>query len=1420
MISPRAMKAIGVHATKESFNVSSVSQFFKPNGWTCDPIIIRSPATGYRHLAYEMLNIGKMPTFKAHNLCAMNEHLGIELPPPVTDNGSIVDVLIGLDNPDLWIMHEYKRYRNVVAVRTALGWTASLLRDTAGPNRRPSKLPSDQEILEAERSMHEQYGRYDTTSSSSDPDNGNQRNVNFVSTATLKAGAEAIELTPIADKMRIDEPTGRYDGSHVTRQKDALIARLNEQVAKHWAMEEFPDEEPYTKEEQRCLNTLDKSYKIIDGKAQVSPLWKEGQPEQGLNNYPFALARLRGVHKKLDDRSYNSLDSIFEEYIKAGIIEKVAVPDDERYKEDALYWAMFPVVNKKSETTPVRPVMDGAAKCLGPPGKKKSINDVCFSKGPNLINDLTQVLTRFRRYNVGIMGDVSKMFLKVQVPKEFRKYYRFLWCSRDGNQIYVYQFCGHLFGNNGSPTCAIWTTQRNARDFIAKYPRAVEMIIKSTIVDDHIDSVPTDEEAVELISQLVEIHEKIGLKIAKFNSNSAKVSANLPEGTSKSESMVSFDSYVAETSYAPGTEVKMPQVRTLGQQWNMIGDYFTFGDFEVDESTKWTKAACLSQAHKVFDPLGFVCPLMLEARIFLQGLWVKEFGWEDAITEEEIDKWNRWLPNLARLKELRFPRVLLPGLPGNFKDLQVHVFSDASKEAYAAVAYVRLKYSDRAEVHTNFIQAKNKIVPKKINRTIPKLELQSIELASCLARHVAEPLEHDVKAITLWSDSKTALQWLRMDPNQLQVLVHNYVIKIHKHHDISNIRWVPGEENPSDIATRQKGFDEYYERINLWTFGPPFLKRESADWPTLPALEKTNEVMQEVKRDFKIWRQEANCFALKSRAVTPTKQLIDVSDYNKMRRVMAYALRFIEATRLKQRHKTLSVKPVELFRAELCLVAHHQRVYFGPVLDQLRRGELPVGHVLRRLAAELHLEGPGDGSLEFEVLRLGGRTKLAPHLAREVKCPLLLDPRDPFVAVIVRHYHEKVLRHGGGIKCLLCAINKSFWVVGSLAHLKRLVADCVECRKANPRPKFTIMAPLPDERIPGDKVTPAFTNVAVDAAGPWLTTFGRGRAMQKRWLLIIRCTLSGAVHLEMLYGLSEVNFIKAFSRFTAKHMKPRKVFCDKGTNFVGGFNAIEEAWSKVAEANSGIEFQFSPAHAPHFNGLVERIVQSAKRALGPILKDTVLTDEDLTTAIAMIEEVINNRPIAWRGQPDARDPESITPAHFTLKGRIGESLLPVEVAPGTIANTLKALEAIRGEFYRRFCVEILPVLRSYDKWRSGRENELQVDDVVVVLDQETAKAAQRRFPLGRIIDAKRGKDGVARRYTVLVRGKEYERALNQLALVLRDDLAFSNPEDRAQGAKKPEENAEGVKKPKGKGRWNRRGRKRRAEATRNVHFFG
>lgn len=65
------------------------------------------------------------------------------------------------------------------------------------------------------------------------------------------------------------------------------------------------------------------------------------------------------------------------------------------------------------------------------------------------------------------------------------------------------------------------------------------------------------------------------------------------------------------------------------------------------------------------------------------------------------------------------------------------------------------------------------------------------------------------------------------------------------------------------------------------------------------------------------------------------------------------------------------------------------------------------------------------------------------------------------------------------------------------------------------------MAPLPLKRL--ETSLKAFTKVAVDFGGPFITMQGRGKRRgkrrEKRYLCLFTCLTSRAVHLEMAYGL-------------------------------------------------------------------------------------------------------------------------------------------------------------------------------------------------------------------------------------------------------------------------------------------------------------
>ena len=144
-----------------------------------------------------------------------------------------------------------------------------------------------------------------------------------------------------------------------------------------------------------------------------------------------------------------------------------------------------------------------------------------------------------------------------------------------------------------------------------------------------------------------------------------------------------------------------------------------------------------------------------------------------------------------------------------------------------------------------------------------------------------------------------------------------------------------------------------------------------------------------------------------------------------------------------------------------------------------------------------------------------------------------------------------------------------------------------------------------------------------------------------------------AVHLEVAHALDADSCLLALRRFFSRRGKPRCLFSDNGTNFVGSFREIRKelqlSEKLLGEKLSGqdIEWHFNPPAAPHMGGVWERLVRSVKRCLTVVLGSQVLTDEVLNTAFTEVEFIVNSRPLT-HVSTDPTDLEAITPNHFLL----------------------------------------------------------------------------------------------------------------------------------------------------------------------------
>ena len=137
-------------------------------------------------------------------------------------------------------------------------------------------------------------------------------------------------------------------------------------------------------------------------------------------------------------------------------------------------------------------------------------------QGAKLQRELTDVLLRFRRNPVALMCDIAEMNLRIEVAPKDRPYQRFLW--RTLNQERApdeYEFNRVVFGVNSSPFQAQFVAQTHAEKHKDEFPKAAETVLKSTYMDDSMDSVVDESQGIKLYEELNQLWSKARMQAHK-----------------------------------------------------------------------------------------------------------------------------------------------------------------------------------------------------------------------------------------------------------------------------------------------------------------------------------------------------------------------------------------------------------------------------------------------------------------------------------------------------------------------------------------------------------------------------------------------------------------------------------------------------------------------------------------------------------------------------------------------------------------------------------------------------------------------------------------------------------------------------------------------------------------------------------------
>jgi len=265
------------------------------------------------------------------------------------------------------------------------------------------------------------------------------------------------------------------------------------------------------------------------------------------------------------------------------------------------------------------------------------------------------------------------------------------------------------------------------------------------------------EECVDIYKNLSKEQEDYGIHLRKWTLNDKSVTTTL-------------FGQVTEKLFEINNEVT---IKTLGLKWN-------------PQDNKLIKRKILSTLARKFDPMGWLSPITIVAKLFIQKLWMSEMSWDKTLFTTLSEEWVEFNKKLKSIESLKIPRWTgaCYGTP-----LEIHGFADASKMAYTAVIY------GETPSGIAIITSKTKVNSIKNRKTLPKLELCAAYLLAKLLSVVTATIQVNAE-IHAWSDSTITLGWIRNNINKVK-FVRMRIEQLKELAPTATWRFVGTKENPA-----------------------------------------------------------------------------------------------------------------------------------------------------------------------------------------------------------------------------------------------------------------------------------------------------------------------------------------------------------------------------------------------------------------------------------------------------------------------------------------------------------------------------------------------------------------------------------------------------------------------------------------------
>ncbi|EGT45668.1 hypothetical protein CAEBREN_25302 [Caenorhabditis brenneri] len=1088
-----------------------------------------------------------------------------------------------------------------------------------------------------------------------------------------------------------------------------------------------------------------------------------GREKELKENLPIALSRLRNLyHNQLPTKeAKHQFHKLIMEQLEAGTLEEVT-PD---MRKDGIisFMPTSVVIKEDSAFTKVRIVNDASAHMKG----ELSIND-CIYAGPSLLNQILGILLRARLGKYLMISDIAKAFHQVKIQKQYRNMTQILWL-RDPDipptsaNVVPYRSTVLPFGISCSPFLLAITIMQ----YMDIYPNPLnEIILKNMYVDNVIFVTNEKEELTKFYAQAKELFAKnMFMNLREFLVNSADVMDKIPE-----------------KDRAPSLLYKL-----LGHVWNTITDTIRIKLAKPPEEIP-TRKQIASWVASNYDPMGLICPVVIQLRLLQSAACEDELKWSQHIGEKRYDMLEK-AEAMFDDDLFEIPRQIVTNY--EFNSVELVMFSDASKHHYGIAAYLRFAYPD-GSFQSKLIFAKSRIKPLRSGPelTIPRMELIALELASNSAVTLAKELHQQLKQVTIFSDSTCTLYWTisKIANNYGSRFVANRVRAIHDNLDTlkkeyntsATIRYVPTDLNPADIATRGCSVSEL-KASKLWHQGPDFIHKSEEDWPA--KLDGTpadpNEfkeyliqkgIIPEESDEIKAQRIQINKLTI----VEDSKSIVPYERTNSLQKLISIVVRIFEFVHtLKRRLRHKEEKKFESSSLRQYAEAAEQkdevqkRIIIKKYLikDHIMDSEVRYGAKLPDDCQPLFQE---DGIWKHQR-RIDSADDQ--RITDGMKNPIILIERHPLARLIVIDCH-RINKHSG-VKDLISEVLREYWMKGLPALARRVRNECFTCRKTHGLPhEYPFTRNLPKERT---MLVGPFKNIGIDYFGP--LAFKLGQSTGKVWVMLVSCMVTRAIHLEIVPDNSTHGFLQALHRFVSRRGAPEHILSDNAPAFKLGYSMIKKDLITLINTSESLT-SFMAQHSitpnlitpfsPWQGGSYERMVALVKNVVFKVLGTTTLPFLELETLLIEVEGILNSRPvtpnkISIDDSPATRPIDFMIPQAKLALPEHCNSIVDIvknheteKVTRLLLESTARLKEALWDEFARTY----FTTLKNYNiKKYAHSQLTPKVGQVVLV---DTPLLPRYKWPLGVITEVTKKKEG--RIQSVLVRCKKriIEKPVNSL----------------------------------------------------------